>query len=85
MPQSLKEELKGHFIQVKNKNSIENFEEEICLKICNTIFRNEIDLDQYIELNALSGIIFVNCRFEELDLLERFLDLVILKIINLII
>ena len=56
---------------MENKNRIENFEEEIRLKIRNQTFRNEIDLDQYIEWNALAGIIFVNCRFEELDLLGK--------------
>ena len=56
---------------MENKNSIENFEEEIRLKIRNQTFTNEIDLDQYIECNALAGIIFVNCRFEELDLLGK--------------
>jgi uncharacterized protein YjbI with pentapeptide repeats len=56
---------------MKNKNRIENFEEEIRLKIRNQTFRNEIDLDQYIEWNALAGIIFVNCIFEELDLLGK--------------
>ena len=45
------------------KNRIENFEEESRLKIRNQTFTNEIDLDQYIEWNALAGIIFVDCRF----------------------
>ena len=53
------------------ENRIENFEEEIRLKIRNQIFTNESDLDQDIEWNALAGIIFVNYRFEELDLLEK--------------
>ena len=53
------------------KNKIENLEEESRLKIRNQTFTNEIDLDQYIEWNALAGIIFVNCRFEELDLLGK--------------
>ena len=56
---------------MENKNRIENFEEEIRLKIRNQTFTNEIDLDQYIEWNALARIIFVNCRFEELDLLGK--------------
>ena len=56
---------------MKNKNSIENFEEEIRFKIRNQTFKNEIDLDQYVEWNALPGIIFVNCRFKELDLLGK--------------
>lgn len=53
------------------KNKIENLEEESRLKIRNQTFTNEIDLDQYIEWNALAGIIFGNCRFEELDLLGK--------------
>ena len=57
---------------MENKNRIENLEEEIRLKIRNQTFTNEIGLDQYIEWNALAGITFVNCRFEELDLLEGF-------------
>ena len=56
---------------MENKNRIENFEEEIRFKIRNQTFTNEIDLDQYIEWNALAGIIFGNCRFEELDLTTR--------------
>ncbi len=56
---------------MENKNRIENLEEESRLKIRNQTFRNEIDLDQYIEWNALAGIIFVNCRFEDLDLLGK--------------
>jgi uncharacterized protein YjbI with pentapeptide repeats len=51
------------------KNRIENFEEESRFKIRNQTFSNEIDLDLYIEWNALAGIIFIDCRFEELDLL----------------
>jgi uncharacterized protein YjbI with pentapeptide repeats len=39
------------------------------LKISNHLFSNEIDLDKYIEWNALSEIIWVDCRFEDLDLL----------------
>jgi uncharacterized protein YjbI with pentapeptide repeats len=56
---------------MENKNSIENFEEESRFKIRNQTFTNEIDLDQYIEWNALAGIIFVNWRFEELELLGK--------------
>ena len=37
----------------------------------NQTFSNEIDLDQYIEWNALTGIIFVNYNFQELDLLGK--------------
>lgn len=56
---------------MENKNSIKISEEDIRLKIRNQTFRNEIDLDQYIEWNVLAGIIFVNCRFEKLDLLGK--------------
>ena len=52
---------------MENKNR----EEEIRLRIRKQTFTNEIDLDQYIEWNALAGIIFVNCTFEELDLLGK--------------
>ena len=44
---------------------------ENCLKISNQIFSNEIDLDHYIEWNALSEIIWVDCRFKDLDLLGK--------------
>jgi len=54
---------------MENTNKIENPEEEIPLKIRNQTFTNEINLDQYIEWNALAGIIFVDCKFEELNLL----------------
>ena len=46
-------------------------ESENPLKISNQTFSNEIDLDQYIEWNALSEIIWVDCRFEYLDLLGK--------------
>lgn len=49
----------------------ENFEEEIRLKIHNQTFANRSDLDQYIQWNALTEIIFGNCRFEELNLLGK--------------
>lgn len=48
-------------------------ESENRLKISNQTFSNEIDLDQYIEWNALSRMIFVNCKFECLDLLGKVL------------
>jgi len=53
------------------KNRIENFEEESRLKICNQTFTNKIDLDRYIEWNALARIIFIDCRFEGLELLGK--------------
>lgn len=56
---------------MENKNSIENFEEDTRLMIRNQTFRNEIDLNEYIQWNALPGIIFISCRFEELDLLGK--------------
>lgn len=46
-------------------------ESENRFKISNQTFSNEIDLDQYIESNALSRMIFVNCKFECLDLLGK--------------
>ncbi len=39
------------------------------LKIRNQTFSNEVDLDTYVEWDALSEIIWVDCRFEDLDLL----------------
>ena len=53
------------------KNRIEDFEEESRLKIRNQTFTNDIDLDQYIEWNALARIIFADCTFQELDLLGK--------------
>jgi uncharacterized protein YjbI with pentapeptide repeats len=53
------------------KSRIENFEEESRFKIRNQTFTNKIDLDQYIEWNALAGRIFVDCTFQELDLLGK--------------
>ena len=58
----------NNFIKIKmeNKNMIENFEGESRLKICDQNFLDEIALDPYVKWNALSGIIFVDCHFEEL-------------------
>jgi len=39
------------------KNRMEDFEEENRFKIRNQTFTSEIDLDPYIEWNALAGII----------------------------
>ena len=50
-------------------------ENENPFKISNQTFSNEIDLDQYIEWNALSEIIWVDCRFESLDLLGKVFEL----------
>lgn len=44
-------------------------ERENRLKIRNQTFSNKIDLDIYVEWDALSEIIWVDCRFEDLDLL----------------
>ena len=56
---------------MKNNNNIEDFKEDTRLRICNQTFRNKIDLDQYVEWNALPGIIFINYRFQELELLGK--------------
>jgi len=53
------------------KSRIEDFEEENRFKIRNQTFTSEIDLNQYIKWNALAGRIFVDCRFQELDLLGK--------------
>ena len=44
-------------------------ERENRLKIRNRTFSNKIDLDIYVEWDALSEIIWVDCRFEDLNLL----------------
>jgi len=41
------------------------------LMISNQTFSNESDLDQYVEWDAFPGIDFVDCRFEDLDLLGK--------------
>ena len=41
------------------------------LMIINQRFSNERDLDQYVEWDAFPGIDFVDCRFEDLDLLGK--------------
>ena len=56
---------------MKTKNRIEDFEEESPLKIRNQSFSDELSLDQYVEWNALARILFLDCRFEELDLLGK--------------
>ena len=50
---------------------LKSFEKDSRLKINNQTFFDEIDLDQYIAYNALARIIFVDCHFEELDLLGK--------------
>ena len=54
---------------MENTNKIP--EDEIRLKIRNKTFLNETALNQYVKWNALSLINFVDCRFEELDLLGK--------------
>ena len=45
---------------------------DLCyLKISNQTFSNEIELDHYIEWTVLFKIIWVDCRFEDLDLLVK--------------
>lgn len=56
---------------MENKNIISNFEEESRLKIRNQTLSDEISLDQYGEWDALARIIFVDCNFEELELLGK--------------
>ena len=46
-------------------------ENENRIKICNKTFSKKIDLDPYIEWNALSLKDFVSCKFKEIDFLGR--------------
>ena len=73
LPKEFYSYMTNSFIKIKmeNKNMIKNFEEESRLKICNQNFLDEIALDPYVKWNALSRIIFVDCHFEELDLLGK--------------
>jgi uncharacterized protein YjbI with pentapeptide repeats len=57
--------------KIETKNMIENFKAENRLKICNQSFSNEIDLDKYIKWGALARIIFVDCKFKEIDLFGK--------------
>ena len=50
---------------------LKSFEKDSRLKINTQIFLDEIYLDQYVAYNALARIIFVDCHFEELDLLGK--------------
>ena len=50
---------------------LKSFEKDSRLKINNQTFFDEIDLDHYVAYNALARIIFVDCHFEELDLLGK--------------
>ena len=49
-------------------------ESENRLKIRNQTFSNEIDLDIYVEWDALSGIDFIDCNFKEIDLLGKIIN-----------
>jgi len=44
------------------------------LIISNQTFSNEIDLDQYVEWDALSLIDFVDCRFKGIDFLGKIIN-----------
>ena len=44
------------------------------LKIRNQNFSNEIDLDTYIEWDALSRIHFIDCNFKKMDLLGKIIN-----------
>lgn len=54
----------------------ENFEQNNndWLKIKNQTFFDEIALNQYVKFNALSRIIFLDCHFDELDLLGKVIN-----------
>ena len=56
---------------MERKHRMEHLEEESRFQIRNQTFSKEIDLDPYIKFNALGRIIFLDCRFEELDLLGK--------------
>jgi uncharacterized protein YjbI with pentapeptide repeats len=59
---------------MENTNKIENFEENIRLKIRNKTVLNKTALNQYVKWGALSLINFVDCRFEEIDFLGRVIN-----------
>lgn len=44
------------------------------LKIRNQTFSNEIDLDMYVEWDALSRIDFIDCNFKKIDLLGKIIN-----------
>lgn len=50
---------------------LKSFEKDSRLKINNQTFVDKIDLYHYLDYNALARIIFVDCHFEELDLLGK--------------
>ena len=49
-------------------------EQDNRLKITNQTFFDEIALNQYVKWGALSRIIFVDCQFDELDLLGKVIN-----------
>jgi len=49
-------------------------ESENHLKISNQTFSNEIDLEKYVEWNALSRIDFIDCRFKRIDFLGKIIN-----------
>ena len=53
---------------------MEHFEQDNRLKIRNHTFFDEIALDSYVKWGALSRIIFVDCHFDELDLLGKVIN-----------
>ena len=53
---------------------IEHFEQDNRLKIRNQTFFDEISLNQYVKWGALSKIIFLDCHFDELDLLGKVIN-----------
>ena len=53
---------------------MEDFKQDNRLKIKNQIFLDEIALNQYVKWGALAKIIFIDCRFEELDLLGKVIN-----------
>lgn len=58
----------------KIKMEMEHFEQDNRLKIRNQTFFDEIALNPYLKWGALSKIIFVDCHFEELDLLGKVIN-----------
>jgi uncharacterized protein YjbI with pentapeptide repeats len=50
---------------------IENLEEESRLTIRNQSFLNENNLEKYVKWDAFPGIIFLDCTFEDINLLAR--------------
>ena len=53
---------------------IEHLEHDNRLKIRNQTFFDEISLNQYVKWGALYKIIFLDCHFDELDLLGKVIN-----------